>query len=116
MAGRIITVLGRAGWCKLDKKVLPLVCEFYQKESEMGGTQSFGIVMDKRNALAKTAWEITKLGSLAELRLVTEHNDTICSVLDKSSYRGTVAATVVLMNTITLQREPAKIYEFKQTP
>jgi hypothetical protein len=63
---------------------------------------------------AKTAWEVTRLGPLAELRLVTEHNDSICTVLDKSSYRGTKTGTLVLKNTITLQRESAKIYEFKQ--
>jgi hypothetical protein len=74
----------------------------------------YGIVMEKRDLPAKPGWEVTKCGTLRELKLVKQHNDAIVTILDKSSYRADERATLFLINTITLQLERAKIYQFSR--
>ena len=59
-------------------------------------------------------WEVTQVGSLTELQKLTEHDDTIFTYLDKSSYCERRVGTLKLTNTATgQQNEPATIYEFK---
>jgi hypothetical protein len=73
-----------------------------------------GIVLDKNKRPEKTKWEVTQVGPLAELQKVTEHDDTIFTYLDKSSYREKQMGTLKLKNTVTgQQNEPATIYEFE---
>lgn len=77
-------------------------------------TSFFGIVLDKR-AYDGNAWfEVTAIGTEAQLKSIKEHHDQIAAFLTVGEWKVEKRHAVTLRNNHTTQAEPGHIYHFSK--